>query len=398
MVLSIKIDAKRTSQVFFYIVLLLVMYNSMQLYFTWFFFQSVLIFVSFFCLIFYLFYNRLYVTKKRLFAVILIFLVLLYEGVKIYPVSFLSWVQLFSRILLVSVLVFSRYEFLYNFLRFIIRVTAIMILVSLIFWIIYLIGVPLPHYSVVTNNYYDHVVYYLFLLNDGVGIPRFSGLFLEPGHVGSMSCLLLFLNNMTLKKWENVIFLLAILLSLSLAAYGLLVGVWLFYFLLKSKRAYLKVLPYLVALVLVSAFFLNYKEGDNVINEKILMRLVFENGEMAGNNRTSPAFDYQYDVYLKSPRVLTGMGRDVIVSESSVGVLHGTASWKRYFFLRGYLGCILLLFFLFYYFYAYPTKRGFFFLVLYLVCNVIRDYPLDELWLYLVIISLPVYSKSDYIG
>lgn len=388
-----KITAKKVSQMFFLVVILLMMYSSMQLYFTWFIPQSFLVFVSFISLIFYLPYNKLYITNKRLLSVILISIVLVYEGLKIYPISILSWIQLFSRIILVSVLIFSQYDFLYKALKFITRVTAIIILVSLIFWGIYLIGIPLPHYYVVTNNYYDHSVYYFFLLNNGSVIPRFAGLFLEPGHVGSTACLLLFLNGVTLKKWENVIFLIAIFLSLSLAAYGLLVGCIGLHLFIKSKRAFLKLIPYLVVLVSAVIFFLNYNGGDNPINEKILMRLVFEDGEMSGNNRTSQAFDNAYDSYIKSKRVYTGMGRDVMAAESSVGILNGTATWKRYFFLRGYVGCVLLLFFLFYYFSAYPTKRGFAFLILYLVCNMIRDYPLDELWLYLMVISLPVYSK-----
>lgn len=373
------------------------MYNSMQLYITWFIPQSALIFISFLSLIFYLQYNKLYVTKKRLLAVIIISTALLYEGLNIYPLSFLSWLQLFTRIILVSVLIFSQYHFLYKALKFVIRVTAVMILVSLIFWILYLIDIPMPHYSVVTNNYYNHVVYYFFLLNEGSLIPRFAGLFLEPGHVGSTACLLFFLNGVTLKKWENVVFLIAIFLSLSLAAYGLLVGCIGLHLLIKSKKSLLKLIPYLAVLVLISVFFSNYNGGDNPVNEKILMRLVFEDGEMAGNNRTSEAFDYAYDRYLKSDKVLTGMGREVMVAESRVGVLHGTASWQRYFFLRGYVGCALLLFFLFYYLYVYPTKRGFAFLIIYLVCNMIRDYPLDELWLYLMVMSLPVYRKIESI-
>lgn len=370
----------------------------MQLYFTWFIPQSFLTFISFISLVFYLPYNKLYVTNKRLLSVILISIIFVYEGLKIYPISILSWMQLSSRIILVSVLIFSKYDFLYKALKFIIRVTAIIILVSLIFWVMYLIGVQLPHYFVTTNNYYDHSVYYFFLLNNGSVIPRFAGLFLEPGHVGSTACLLLFLNGLTLKKWENVIFIIAILLSLSLAAYGLLIGCVGLHLFIKSKKAFLKLIPYLVVLFLLVIFFSNYNGGDNPINEKILMRLVFENGEMAGNNRTSVAFDNAYDSYIKSERVFTGMGRDVMAAESGVvGILNGTATWKRYFFLRGYVGCVLLLFFLFYYFYAYSTKRGFAFLILYLVCNMIRDYPLDELWLYLMVISLPVYSKIKYI-
>ena len=54
------------------------------------------------------------------------------------------------------------------------------------------------------------------------------------------------------------------------------------------------------------------------------------------------------------------------------------------------MGCILLLVFLFYYLKIFPSKTGGAFLIIYIVCNMIRDYPLDELWLYLVIAFLPV--------
>ena len=128
-----KITAKNVSQMFFLVVILLMMYSSMQLYFTWFIPQSFLTFISFISLVFYLPYNKLYVTNKRLLSVILISIIFVYEGLKIYPISILSWMQLSSRIILVSVLIFSKYDFLYKALKFIIRVTAIIILVSLIF-------------------------------------------------------------------------------------------------------------------------------------------------------------------------------------------------------------------------------------------------------------------------
>ena len=116
---------------------------------------------------------------------------------------------------------------------------------------------------------------------------------------------------------------------------------------------------------------------------------------MVGNNRTSQVFDSQYNRFIKSKDAIFGMGRSVNENtHSSTGLLHGTASWKRYIFLRGYVGCALLLMFLFYYLHAYPSKLGLAFMIIYLVCNIIRDYPIDELWLYLVIASLPVYRQD----
>ena len=63
-------------------------------------------------------------------------------------------------------------------------------------------------------------------------LPRFCGLFLEPGHIGSTACLMLYVNQFNFQKRSNFIYLFSILLSLSLAAYCLLfIGMILFYYL-----------------------------------------------------------------------------------------------------------------------------------------------------------------------
>ena len=363
------------------------MYTSMQLYFTWFMYQSLLIVMIILSTSLYLKFNKPCITRQRLIAAFLIIAVLSYELIFVYPSTFVAGIYMFSRMLFVVVLIFSRVEYLRSFLKLVVHVTAFLILISLVFWVLFLLGVPLPHYSTLTNNYYEHTVYYFFILNGDAGqlIPRFAGLFLEPGHLGSMASMLLFLNGVSLRKWQNIVFLIATILSLSLAAYGLLVGGIVLYLITKSKRGYLKIIPYIVGLAGLVVFFTEYNGGDNPVNEKILSRLVFEDGEIAGNNRTSQWFDMQYDKYLESPNTVLGIGR-----EAYNEVLIGTASWKRYFFVRGYVGCILLLVFLFYYLKIFPSKTGGAFLIIYIVCNMIRDYPLDELWLYLVIAFLPV--------
>ena len=96
-----------------------------------------------------------------------------------------------------------------------------------------------------------------------------------------MASMLLFLNGVSLRKWQNIVFLIATILSLSLAAYGLLVGGIVLYLITKSKRGYLKIIPYIVGLAGLVVFFTEYNGGDNPVNEKILSRLVFEDGEIA---------------------------------------------------------------------------------------------------------------------
>ena len=114
--------------------------------------------------------------------------------------------------------------------------------ISLVGWILYLMGTPLPHYYSPTTDFYSHEVFYFFrmgantLITDSTSIidmlPRFCGLFLEPGHIGSTACLMLYVNQFNFQKRSNFIYLFSILLSLSLAAYCLLfIGMILFYYL-----------------------------------------------------------------------------------------------------------------------------------------------------------------------
>lgn len=378
----------------YYIAVLVMMCSSMRLYFTWFIPQTIELLLYLFAGLFYITFCTLHISKDRVIAAAIIILVFIYEGLTIYEVSILAWLQLILRIFLAVCLILSPIEVMSKILKLIIKFVASIILLSLFFWCLFLLGVSLPHYSTVTGNYYEHTVYYFFLLNGDESqlIYRFAGMFLEPGHVGSTSCFLLFLNGMTPRKWENIVFYLAILLSLSLAAYGLLVGCIGLYIIFKYRGGILKVFFFSLFLFLLAIIFTNYNGGDNPINEKILLRLVFENGEMSGSNRTTSLFDMQYDRYIRTSEAIWGKGRSALESNTSTNIVNGCASWKRYLFLRGYIGFFLILIFLVYYCYCNRTKQGISFFIIYLVCNSIRDYPIDEMWLYLFILSMPLYK------
>ena len=161
------------------------MYTSMQLYFTWFMYQSLLIVMIILSTSLYLKFNKPCITRQRLIAAFLIIAVLSYELIFVYPSTFVAGIYMFSRMLFVVVLIFSRVEYLRSFLKLVVQVTAFLILISLVFWVLFLLGVPLPHYSTLTNNYYEHTVYYFFILNGDAGhlIPIFPLLFLDPEHL-----------------------------------------------------------------------------------------------------------------------------------------------------------------------------------------------------------------------
>lgn len=277
----------------------------------------------------------------------------------------------------------------------------VIVLIGMIGWIPFLCGVDLPHFQDKSDRFYMHQVYYIFntfAIHSAADLYRFCGPFLEPGHLGTMSAFLLYIGGFNLKKFGNIVLFVAILMSLSLAAYGLMVGaVILILFQRRNYFALLVMVGIFIGLGIGASAYLN---GDNVLNKAIVSRLeITEDGEIAGNNRTTGFFDVSYDKYLKSDKIWLGIGRDAFGSQSdtSDNITVGTAGYKRYFYLRGILGSTLILLFLLYYSYHYRLWRSFGFLIVYLVANLIRDYPTKEIWMYLFIMAMPLLSSNIWI-
>lgn len=91
------------------------------------------------------------------------------------------------------------------------------------------------------------------------------------------------------------------------------------------------------------------------------------------------------------------MGRDAFGSEKNANqnITIGCAGYKRYFFIRGVLGTVLLLLFLVAYYWNYRSIWTLGFLIVFIVGNLIRDYPLKPIWLYLFILSLPILKLEN---
>lgn len=268
-------------------------------------------------------------------------------------------------------------------------------IISIIGWFMLMFGVPLPHYHTTTNNYYDHEVYYLFLFNisEFEFLPRFAGMFLEPGHLGSTACMMLYINRFNLKKWSNWIYILAIAMSFSLAAYCLLgIGLMLYNF-CAGKKVLAKMLGVGVLIGALYIFAITYNDGNNDVYNRIFARLEIVNGEMVGNNRTSSLFDSYYNHWLAKGDVLLGFGSDNLSKNEAL--LRGTAGYQRFIFLHGFLGVAFVLSLYFLLFWRNRSKLGLGFLGLIFVCNCIRDYPYREMWLFMYIMALPILAEEE---
>lgn len=138
---------------------------------------------------------------------------------------------------------------------------------------------------------------YIFYMKSEFGdyATRFNGPFLEPGHVGMISAFLLFVNHFNFNKKGMWYILIALLLTLSLAGYALLlIGFSLFlYYKHMIKTEYVILCFFLLFSFYLSAIY--YNGGDNIINEKILSRLQYDEEKgFVGNNRVFGLIDIYY--------------------------------------------------------------------------------------------------------
>lgn len=378
--------------------LILAMCVSMELYFTW---RLPLSIVNFACAV-AVFPNllKMKIHENTVPIIILLIINFIYNYTHTTSFSFLSFLNINSIIIISIFIVLSSVNFKIKLLRGFDFFIKCICFVSLIGWFLYLVRIPLPHYYSDTSDFYSHEVYYLFLVGANNILedlsPRFCGMFLEPGHVGSTCCLLLFINKFNFKDKSNYIYLLSIILSLSLAAYCLFfIGLCLHLF-LKGVH----IMKYILFMgAFTGAFYifgLTYNNGDNIFNEKILSRLVIVDGELSGDNRTSMLFDVYYEDWLKNGNVINGYGKKAYGENGeATNILYGCASFKRFFFVNGIIGVILVGALYCSLFYKYRSRQGWGFFVLFIICNMIRDYPFRLMWLYLFILGSIALSLSE---
>lgn len=257
--------------------------------------------------------------------------------------------------------------------QFITKAIAVLIGISVFFFILYLLGFNLPHHS---GSFwlYDFDVYPFFLLDDRnlfLIFPRFHAFFLEPGHMGTVLVLLLATQKGMWKRWYNIILLIALLLSFSLAAYGLLAITVVLHMWMDRKHVLGKLLIFAAIIAAAVGFSFVYNQGDNMLNQAIVMRLeVNETGDgIEGNNRVTAWFEAEFDSFLHSGDIL--FGRDMPKDE------FGNAGYRVYIYEHGFVGFILTYLFYFLAMFKGSDKRAFIAMMVLSLANFwIRAYPM----------------------
>ncbi len=219
-------------------------------------------------------------------------------------------------------------------------------------------------------------------------VYRFNGPFLEPGHLATVSVLLIVANRYDFKKQPLMwILLLCIVLSMSLAGYVILIAG---YLMLKIKNHSTFIIS--VILVLFGWLFFTqiWNGGANPVNEAILSRLEYDESKgIAGNNRTSRRTDVYYEKVKSEGKLWTGIGS--IKDNSQVE----GAGYKIYFIRFGIVSALLVLLFYRMLIPRYANKRfAYIFLLLIFLMFLQRAYPWWWSWLLCYTLSIGISDRT----
>jgi hypothetical protein len=259
----------------------------------------------------------------------------------------------FLLLITILLLINTKDELKADIFKYITNGMAILVGVSLLLYILFLIGVPLPHNTLRDSNEgYGGYNYYGFIIQKDVWeYYRFNSIFAEPGHLSMGLILLLYINRLNLRNKSVLVLFIAELFTLSLAGYIILTTSIVIYSFSRSKtNRFAKIL--LIFLIFFSMFLLVRLNKDNVINKAIVARLEYDDtkGTIAGYNRTNEYTNMCYNNFIKSSDFLFGMGY-----KKSPSATYGSAGYKVYMMQFGLIGTILVV--LFYLTYALVYRK-----------------------------------------
>lgn len=236
-------------------------------------------------------------------------------------------------------IIFLKQEYQLNLFETLSKWYAILLVASVIWWTLWLLGVSLPNVTQKLSwqiNDYGYLNQNYFLFRNEVNLSpyitpvdlyRFNGFFLEPGHTGTITSLFLFANRFDFKKKTNIVYLIIIIITFSAATYVLTI---LGYFLYKFSNRPSKIVLPLILVILGVAVISSYNGGDNIINEYIIGKITREQGAVEG--RFSNQTQLIWDKVLANGDLFFGLGTIQLV---------GSAGYKVFLIMNGLLGAFL---------------------------------------------------------
>lgn len=374
--------------------LLLVFLKSLNAWFTWGLSLGLVNIIGILGICFFLLLNPKSLSIKKIDLIV----ILLFAVAKIYTLNGLeinAYFTGFLTIFIISFTVLLKDELKIELFIFLSKSLTLIIIISLLFWIIHSIGVNFPFNTINFNNgqyWFNNHYFFLDNLGEHVTFSRFSSIFLEPGHIGVIMAFLFFIYIFYNRGKNFKILLVGILATLSLATYILSAFSLIYFLFKKSKNRFLHLLLALSLALIVFQYFSDYNKGDNIINNAIIERLQFKDGNFKGNNRFSNQMDNAFDYFIQSNKNLFGVGQNEYARMN----LGANAGYKVYLMIHGIIGTILILLFYFSLAVKDKNKLTWFLLVLYILCFLQAAYPLWECELLIFITAGPLLRELSH--
>lgn len=241
------------------------------------------------------------------------------------------------------------------------KLLLIMAVLAIICYVAFLFSVPIPHNVV---EYYAHTGVYIdykvsYLLSAGP-LTRACGLFNEPGYFGTILALVLCANNLDIKKKENIVFLIAGILSFSVAFFVIV----LVYLVFKSFKNIKIAVLLALGIVLIPTILSYYSSISMDSNATYLFSRIF-NFSTAIQDRSYSTLERMVEQWLHSDKLLFGYG-------SGYASGTGSSSYKILLVRYGILGFVAIYGSLI--IAALKKAKKNFFAIVFIICFVINIY------------------------
>lgn len=221
------------------------------------------------------------------------------------------------------------YNYLSNVFKKFCEIYSIILIPSIIVYLaIVFVGISFPSQVISPMNSAKSIDYFQFpfllVPTNVVDMFRFMAIFDEPGVVGTISGVLLFVRGIHIKDWTTYPILISGFLSFSLAFYLLLIAYILLYQSVKAK---------VVSIFILFLLFIYFGDND-FVQEKVFERLQVENGQMVGINRTQTSMESFMRDFKNSDKYWFGYGDNYAQNV----VNKGGASYKDLIVNYGIIG------------------------------------------------------------
>ena len=252
-----------------------------------------------------------------------------------------------------------KYEYLQNVTKNIVKCFYIIISASLLLYLLNIFHVPIPSMGIVEYNQYQLNNFYYIYTDSLTYEGRFTGFCLETGYFSLLCICLLAVEGFDFSKKSSKIFLLSLLLSVSLEGYLLLVIGIVITSLSKAKRlsdSSLRIIGLFTLFAVLLFIITNYNGGNNIIAQKILERLGFdEDLGIVGNNRENIYAQAIVDELFYSNDIWFGIGSELLASALDFEEVN-ICSWRVFVLSHGAI-YTLIFFFLILLFFNRTVKR-----------------------------------------